>query len=89
LWQEWVDVEGFDMKSKRSGKFMLRPVRASSNGVTSGTFLLSGWLNGRRIRKHFKSRDDALGEKNALEIEAANNGGEIRARNSTKAWATR
>jgi integrase len=70
------------MKSKRSGKFVLRQVRASSNGVTYDTFLLSGWLNGRRVRKHFKSRDEALGEKNSLEIEAANNGGEIRARNT-------
>jgi hypothetical protein len=70
------------MKSKRSGKFALRQIRASSNGVTYDTFLLSGWLNGRRIRKHFKSRDEALGEKNSLEIEAANNGGEIRARNT-------
>jgi hypothetical protein len=70
------------MKSKRSGKFMLRQVGASSNGFTYDTFLLSGWLNGRRARKHFKSRDEALGEKNSLEIEAANSGGEIRARNT-------
>jgi integrase len=70
------------MKSKHSGKFVLRPVRASSNGVTYDTFQLSGWLNGRRIRKHFKNRDEALGEKNALEVEAANGGGEIRARNT-------
>ena len=45
LWQEWVDVEGFGMKSKRSGKFALMQVRASSNGVTYDTFLLSRWLN--------------------------------------------
>jgi hypothetical protein len=70
------------MRSKRSGKFVLRQVRASSNGVTYDTFLLSGWLYGRRVRKHFKSRNEALGEKNALEIEAANSGGEIRARNT-------
>jgi integrase len=67
------------MRSKHSGKFALRPITASSNGVSYDTFLLSGWLNGRRIRRHFKDRDEALGEKNRLEVEAANRG-EIRAR---------
>jgi hypothetical protein len=67
------------MKSKRSGKFVLKQVRTASNGVTYDTFLLSGWLDGCRIRKHFKDRDEALGEKNALEIEAEN-GSEIRVR---------
>jgi len=67
------------MRSKHSGKFALRPITASSNGVSYDTFLLSGWLNGRRIRRHFKDRDEALGKKNRLEVEAANKG-EIRAR---------
>ena len=62
------------MKAKRSGKFMLKQVRAASNGVTYDTFLLSGWLNGCRIRRHFKDRDEALGEKNRLEVGAAING---------------
>src|ERR1035437_4278001 len=35
-----------------------------------------------RARKHFKSRDEALGEKNSLEVEAANVGGEFRARHT-------
>jgi integrase len=70
------------MKPKCSGRFTLKSVNASSNGFTYQTFLVSGWLNGRRVRKHFKSRDEALGEKNALEVEAANIGGEIRARNT-------
>jgi len=70
------------MKPKCSGRFTLKAVNASSNGFTYQTFLVSGWLNGRRVRKHFKSRDEALGEKNALEVEAANIGGEIRARNT-------
>jgi hypothetical protein len=62
------------MRSKRSGKFVLKQVRAVCNGVTYDTFRLSGWLNGRRIRKQFKDRSDALGEKNRLEVEAANRG---------------
>jgi hypothetical protein len=49
---------------------------------TYTTFLLSGWLRGKRVRRQFVSRDEALGEKNSLEVEAANLGGEIRARNT-------
>lgn len=67
------------MKAKTSGRFAVRQIRASSHGVTYDTHLLSGWLNGRRIRRHFKDRDEALVEKNCLEIEAANTG-EIRVR---------
>jgi hypothetical protein len=70
------------MKAKLSGRFQVRPVKAKGHGFTYDTFLLSGWLNGRRIRRHFKNREEALGEKNALEVEAANVGGDIRARNT-------
>ena len=70
------------MKPKSSGRFTVKAVKASSNGFAYRTFLVSGWLNERRVRKHFKSRDEALGEKNALEVEAANIGGELRARNT-------
>jgi hypothetical protein len=62
------------MRSKRSGKFVLKQVRAACNGVTYDTYRLSGWLNGHRIRRQFKDRDEALGEKNRLEVEAANKG---------------
>ena len=62
------------MKSKRSGKFVLKQVRAACNGVIYDTFRLTGWLNGRRIRRQFKDRDEALGEKNRLEVGAANKG---------------
>ena len=70
------------MTAKKSGRFTIKAVKVTCHGFTYETFLLSGWLNGRRIRKHFKSREEALGEKNALEVEAANVGGEIRARNT-------
>lgn len=70
------------MRPKRSGRFTITATRASSHGFTYDTFLLSGWLNGRRIRRQFKSREEAIGEKNALEVEAANMGGEVRARNT-------
>ena len=67
------------MKSKHSGGFLLKQVRVACNGVTYDSFRLSGWLNGLRIRRQFKDRDEALGEKNRLEVEAANSG-EIRVR---------
>ena len=72
------------MKSpkKPSGRFIIKPVSVRSHGVVYQTFALSGWLNGRRIRRQFKSREEALGEKNALEVEAANIGREIQARNT-------
>ncbi len=67
---------------KPSGRFTIKPASLSSHGFAYETFLLSGWLNGRRIRRQFKSREEALGEQNALQVEAANAGGEIRARNT-------
>src|SRR5580692_401810 len=38
------------------------------NGVSS--WRVSGWLHGVRIRKNFKSKEEAAGEKAALEIRA-------------------
>ena len=74
------------MRPKPNGRFTLREValtkQIDGRIFAYKTFLLSGWLHGRRLRKQFVSRDEALGEKNALEVEAANMGGEIRARNT-------
>jgi len=66
----------------RTKPFLIKPVVKSCHGFTYCTFRLSGWLNGRRIRKDFKDREEALGEKNRLEVEAANVGGEIRPLNT-------
>jgi hypothetical protein len=67
-------------KTKTDG-FTLKRVQLTENGFTYETFRLVGWLNGERIRRQFKSRDEALGEKNRLEVQAANSG-EITARNT-------
>ena len=40
--------------------------------VTYSTFQVVGYLNGERIRRKFKDRDEAEGEKARLEIQAAN-----------------
>lgn len=52
--------------------FKIKPATIRNGGFTYETFRLTGWLNGQRIRKNFKSRDEAEGEKLRLEIEAGN-----------------
>jgi hypothetical protein len=68
------------MKRKPSGRFTLTGRTLKSHGIEYQAFEVEGRLHGRRIRRQFKSRDEAIGEKNALEVEAANAGGEVRAR---------
>ena len=70
------------MKAKKSGKFVITPVTVTEKGFTYETYRLTGWLNRSRVRLQFKSRNEALGRKNELEVEAANVGGEIRSRNT-------
>jgi integrase len=80
-------------RAKRAGRFVIREVLAverhrrrdpltdqtTERIFKYATFRLSGWLDGRRIRKQFKSHEEALGEKNRLEVMAAN-AGEVTAR---------
>src|SRR5580704_3476002 len=74
------------MRPKPSGRFILREITVkkleAGRPIQYSTFLLSGWVRGKRYRRQFQSRELALGEKNALEVEAANVGGEIRARST-------
>jgi hypothetical protein len=70
------------MRTKNPGEFRIKQVTTTSNGFSYQTHRLTGWLDGRRIRQDFKSHAEALGQKNVLEVEAANVGGEIRARNT-------
>lgn len=67
------------MKPTESTGFVIKRVSLTEKGVTYDTFRLTGRLNGQRIRRQFKSREEALGEKNRLEVQAANSGGSIRA----------
>ncbi len=69
------------MRPLKSGRFTIQAVTVAEKGCPAyETFRVTGWLHGKRIRKQFISRAEALGEKNALEVEAANAGGEVRAR---------
>jgi len=71
------------MRPKPSGRFTLREItvkeRIDGQPLEYSTFLLSGRLRGKRYRKQFKSRKLALGEKNSLDVDTANVGGEVRA----------
>jgi hypothetical protein len=74
------------MRPKPTGRFTLREVELEKcigrQRFKYRTFLLAGWIRGKRVRKQYVSREEALGEKSALEVEAANVGGDIRARNT-------
>ena len=65
----------------KNGDFSIRRLKLSEHGFDYETWQLIGYLNGERVRKRFKSREEALGEKNRLEVAAAN-AGEIVARNT-------
>ena len=54
--------------------FAIKRVMVRANRFKYPTYRLTGYLHGQRIRRQFKSQDEALGEKNRLEVEAANDG---------------
>jgi hypothetical protein len=66
----------------KNGGFRIRPLKAKERGFTYETFQVIGYLSGERVRKRFKSRELALGEKNRLEVLAANRDGGIQAVNT-------
>ena len=70
------------MEAPMKAGFRIKPVNVTSGDFTYRTHRLCGWLNGQRIRRQFKSRDEAEGEKNRLEVAAANVGGKVRALNT-------
>jgi hypothetical protein len=74
------------MRPKTIGQFTLREIKVKKHqagrAIQYSTFLLSGWRQNRRYRRQFKSREDAIGAKHALEVEAANAGGQIKVRNT-------
>jgi hypothetical protein len=65
------------------GRFTLKRIEVRNGPFTYATYRVEGKLNGIRIRKNFKSRHEAAGEKQRLEIEAANTDGAIAAQNTS------
>jgi len=61
-----------------SASFAIRRINAREHGCRYQTFQLVGYLDGHRVRKRFKSRAEALGEKNRLEVAVANRDGAIK-----------
>lgn len=57
-------------RPKIAAGFTLRPVTVTEHGFTYETFALSGWMNGKRIRRQFSNREEAFGEKSRLEVQA-------------------
>ncbi|MEO5960614.1 MAG: hypothetical protein ABIR80_15990, partial [Opitutaceae bacterium] len=65
---------GTDMSG---GGFKIRRIVAKEHGTEYETFQVVGYVAGKRIRKRFKVREQAMGEKARLEVLVANTG-EIR-----------
>ena len=61
-----------------NGSFNIKPVTVKNGPFTYTTYRLRGWLRGQYVRRQFKSREEALGAKQRLEIQAANAELEIR-----------
>jgi len=71
------------MKARtKIGEFRIRRVQANDHGFSYSTFQVVGYLNGERVRKKFKSRQEALGELNRLQVQAVNEDGLIRTTNT-------
>ncbi len=66
----------------KNGGFEIRRVIVREHGFSYPTFQVVGYLSGDRVRKRFKSRDLALGEKNRLDVLAANRDGGFQAVNT-------
>ena len=56
------------MKSTQSEGFAIKRATLTEKRVSYDTFRVTCWLNGLRVRKKFKSREEALGERNRLEV---------------------
>jgi ribosomal protein S6 len=52
--------------------FTITRTTVHSDGYRYPTYKIQGWVNGRRIRKNFKSEQEAIGEKHRLEVFSAN-----------------
>jgi hypothetical protein len=62
----------------KAGEFKIRRILARERGFTYPTYQVVGYLMGQRVRKRFKSLEEAAGEKSRLEIAAANADGGVR-----------
>jgi integrase len=70
------------MEATMSKDFKIRTVKVRTGEYSYPSHQVYGYLNGQRVRKNFKSRDQALGELNRLQVQAANRDGSINSVNT-------
>ena len=68
-------------RAMKHGEFRIRPYKGKEHGKVRRACQIVGYLNGERIRKRCKDREDALAELNRLQVKAANSG-DVRAVNT-------
>lgn len=69
-------------RASKSAAFKVRRCLVRNGPFEYYTYRLTGWINGRRIRRQFAQEAEALGERDRLLIEAANTEREIRTVNT-------
>lgn len=62
----------------RNGHFTVKRVKVEAGPFEYWTYRLTGWLQGRRIRRQYQSADEAAGARNRYEVEAANARNDVR-----------
>lgn len=68
--------------SSKSDEFQVRQIMVNERGRTYPTYQVTGYIDGQRVRKRFRTHDQAVGEKYRLSVQAANAEGEIRSVNT-------
>ncbi len=77
-WSSKLTMPTVKVSNTVKGQFTVRRIEITEHGCDYQTHLVAGYLNGKRVRRRFKNREEALGEKNRLEVQAANRAGSIR-----------
>jgi hypothetical protein len=70
---------------RSTGPFKIRKIAVKDHGCHYVTFLVEGYLNGRRVRRKFQRHDEAMGEKARLDIETGNSEAALRVA-PTRLW---
>jgi integrase len=63
---------------KSTGPFKIRKIAVKDHGCHYVTFLVEGYLNGRRVRKKLQRHDEAMSVKARLDIESGNSDAALR-----------
>lgn len=72
------------MSLPKTTPLKIKRASVTEHGFTYETFRLTGWINGARIRRQFKTREEAEGERDTLEVSGSNTAGPLIRRLSTR-----